>query len=41
MTKQIVKFFGGAVLVVALGLGALFTIDYIRYQKSPEYQAQK
>ena len=41
MTKTIVKFFGGAVLVVVLGLGALFAIDYIRYQKSPEYQAQK
>ena len=41
MTKNIVKFFGGAVLVVALGMGALFVIDYIRYQKSPEYQAQK
>ena len=41
MTKNIVKFFGGVVLVVVLGLGALFAIDYIRYQKSPEYAAQK
>ena len=42
MLKSVIKFsLGGAVLVVALGLGALFAIDYIRYQKSPEYQAQK
>ena len=41
MTKNIVKFFGGTVLVVVLGLGALFAIDYIRYQKSPEYQVMK
>ena len=26
---------------MALGLGTLFAIDYIRYQKSPEYQVMK
>ena len=41
MTKNVVKFFGGAIAIVAIGMGILFAIDYIRYQKSPEYQAQK
>ncbi|OGZ96456.1 MAG: hypothetical protein A3J10_01235 [Candidatus Sungbacteria bacterium RIFCSPLOWO2_02_FULL_54_10] len=41
MTKNIVKFFRGALTIVAIGMGILFAIDYIRYQKSPEYQTQK
>lgn len=41
MIKNIVKFAGGAVMIVAVGMGALFAIDYVRYQKSPEYQAEK
>ncbi|OGZ96914.1 MAG: hypothetical protein A3B34_00890 [Candidatus Sungbacteria bacterium RIFCSPLOWO2_01_FULL_54_21] len=41
MTKNVFKFLGGAVAIVAIGMGALFAIDYIRYQKSPEYQAEK
>lgn len=41
MTQNILKFSGGALLVVVVGLGALFAVDYIRYQKSPEYAAQK
>lgn len=41
MTQNILKFGGGALLVVAVGLGALFAVDYIRYQKSPEYAAKK
>ena len=41
MSHSIVKFVGGGVAIIAVGIGALFLIDYIRYQKSPEYQAIK
>ena len=41
MTKNIVKFGGGAAVIIVLGVGALFLIDYLRYQKSPEYRAIK
>ena len=41
MLKSVIKFSLGGIAVVVLGLGTLFAIDYIRYQKSPEYQAEK
>lgn len=41
MMKNIAKFAGGAVGIVVIGLGALFAVDYFRYQNSPEYQAEK
>lgn len=31
----------GITVIVAVGIGALFAIDYLRYQNSPEYQVQK
>ncbi len=40
MFKNVFKFAGGAVVIAALGIGALFAIDYLRYQKSPEYRAE-
>lgn len=41
MLKNVGKFLFGAIAIVAVGVGVLFAIDYLRYQKSPEYQAQK
>ena len=34
MMRGAAKFVGGGVAIVAVGIGALFLIDYIRYQKS-------
>ncbi len=41
MFKSVVKFFCGGIAIIGVGVGAIFLIDYIRYQKSPEYQAQQ
>ena len=41
MFKNAAKFVGGGAAIVAVGAGALFLIDYIRYQKSPEYRAMQ
>ena len=35
------KFVGGGIAIVAVGAGILLGVDYIRYQKSPEYRALK
>ena len=40
MLKNVFKFAGGAVAIAVLGIGALFAVDYLRYQNSPEYQAE-
>lgn len=41
MLRNAAKFVGGGAAIVAIGVGALFLIDYIRYQRSPEYWAIK
>ena len=41
MLKNAAKFVGGGAVIVGVGIGALFFIDYIRYQKNPEYRAIK
>jgi len=41
MFKNAAKFVGGGIAIVAVGIGVIFLIDYVRYQKSPEYRAIK
>ncbi len=39
MLKNVLKFLGIGLGIVALGVGALFGIRYLQYRNSPEYQA--
>ena len=41
MLKSVIKFSLGIVAIVALGIGALWGADYLRYRNSPEYRALK
>ena len=41
MLKSVIKFFLGGVAIAALGIGALWGADYLRYRNSPEYRAQQ
>lgn len=41
MTKTIGKYFFAVGAVAALGLGALFSIQYFQYRNSEEYRAKK
>ena len=41
MFRNVGKFLLGGITIVAVGIGILFLIDYIRFQKSPEYRALK
>lgn len=40
MLRNIFKFGGVAFLIVLLGAGILYGIQYLRYRNSPEYQVQ-
>lgn len=41
VNKTFFKFLGKGLVIVLLGLAAIYAIDYYRYRQSPEYQAQK
>ena len=38
MTRNIVKFAAGGIIIAAVGAGALFGMQYFRMQSDPEYQ---
>lgn len=39
--KTFFKFLGAGLVIAVLGFAAIYGLDYYRYRKSPEYQAQK
>ncbi len=39
MIRNIIKFATGGIIIVVLGAGALFGIDYLRYRTSSDYRA--
>lgn len=41
MARNVFRFVVGALALVAVGVGALFLADYVRYRRSPEYRAEK
>jgi len=38
MTRNIIKFATGGIIIAVLGAGVLFGIDYFRYRTSPDYK---
>lgn len=41
MLKNVIKFSFAGIGIAALGIGALYGIDWVRYRASPEYQAYR
>lgn len=41
MAKNIAKFLGGGLALVAIGVGALYLVQFYKYRSSPEYRAEQ
>ncbi len=41
MNRSVLKFLAGGLGLVAIAVGVLYWVDYIRYRQSPEYRAEQ